>query len=61
MEFFNDSNHVASSSSKMFEFYYFVRELHEQIVCATCLTCGIGNFVIPLERVLSDQKKCFKE
>ena len=54
MEFFNDSNHVASSSSKMFEFYYFVRELHEQIVCATYLTCGIGHFVIPLERVLSD-------
>ena len=41
MESFNDLHYVASSNSKMFEFYYFVRELHEQIVCTTPLIWGI--------------------
>ena len=59
--FFNDLNHVASSNSKMFEFYYFVRELQEQIVCTTLLTCGILNFLIPVERILCDEKKCFEK
>lgn len=53
---------AASSNSKMLEFYYFVKDFHEEIVCARPPpSCRILNFLIPLGRVFSDEKKYFEE
>ena len=60
-QFFSCLKHIGSSALKIFEFYYFVRELHEQIVCANPLICGISIFPIPIERALVDHEKCFEE
>ena len=38
-----------------------MRELHRQIVCDNPLTCRILNFLITIEQVLFDHRKCLVE
>ena len=45
----------------MFQSYYFLKELHEQIGCANQLICPTLSFLIPLERVLFDAAKSFNK
>ena len=52
MGFYGCLNYVAATAFRIFEFYYFIKELHEEIVC-TKPTC--------LSTFLYDHKKCFEE
>ena len=53
---------AASSNSKMFEFYYFIKDFREEMACdRPPQTCRISNFLVTLERVFSDEKKCCEE
>ena len=61
MEFYGSLIHVGSSAFELFHFYYFVRELHKQIVCDNPLTCRIVDFLIPIEGVLFNHRRCFDE
>ena len=61
MEFSSCLNYVVSATTQMFQFYYFLKELHEQIVFANQLICPTLNFIIPLEKVLFDETKSFNE
>ena len=45
----------------MFEFYYFIKELHEQIVCTNPVVCQLLNFLIPIEKFLYDDEQSFEE
>lgn len=62
MGYFHVIIDAASSNSKTFEFYYFIKDFHEEIACDRPLqTCRILNFLVPLERVFSDKEKCCEE
>lgn len=62
MGYFHVIIDAASSNSKTFEFYYFIKGFHEEIVCDRLpQTCRILNFLLPVERSFSDEKKCCKE
>ena len=61
MEFASCLSYVASGTTQMFQFYYFLKELHEQIVCTNWLVCPVLNFIIPLERVLFYETKSINE
>ena len=50
MEFSSCLNYVTSGTTQMFQFYYFSKEIHKQIVCTNQLICPILDFIIPLER-----------
>ena len=50
MEFSSCLNYVTSGTTQMFQFYYFSKEIHKQIVCTNQLVCPILDFIIPLER-----------
>ena len=54
-------NYVASGTTQLLQFYYFLKELREQIVCTNQLVYPILNFIIPLERVLFDDTKSFNK
>lgn len=60
MGYFHVIIDAASSNSKTFEFYYFIKGFHEEIVCdRPPQTCRILNFLLPVERSFSDEKKMF--
>ena len=62
MGYFHVIIDAASSNSKTFEFYCFIKGFNEEIVCdRPPQTCRILNFLLPLERSFSDAKKCCKE
>ena len=45
----------------MQEFYYFIKEVHEQGVYLASTSCDVLNFLIPLPEVLFNEKKGFNE
>ena len=61
MKFASCLHYFTSGTTKLLQFYYFLKELHEQIVCTNQLFYPILNFITPLERVLFDETKSFNE
>ena len=41
MGFYGCLNYVAATAFRMFEFYYCIKELHEEIVCTNPLVCQL--------------------
>ena len=59
--FYENLIDATGSAFELFHFFYFVRELHRQIVCDNPLTSRILNFLITIEQVLFDHRKCLVE
>ena len=59
--FYGSLIHATSSAFELFHFYYFMRELHRQIVCDNPLTCRILSFLIPIQPVLFTHRNCLNE
>lgn len=45
----------------MFESYYFVKELHEEIVFINPIVCQLSNFLRSIEKDLYDNENFFEE
>lgn len=45
----------------MFESYYFVKELHEEIVFINPIVCQLSNFLRSIEKNFYDNKNFFEE
>ena len=58
--FYSCLNYVTANAF-MFEFYYFIKELHEQIVCTNPVVCQLLNFLMPIEKFLYDDEQSFEE
>ena len=50
MGFYGCLNYVAATAFRMFEFYYCIKELHEEIVCTNPLVCQL--FCMTMKNVL---------
>ena len=52
---------ISRSASRMFEFYCFMKELHDEIDCSARIACRMLNFLLPIKRALFDERKNFEE
>ena len=51
---------ISRSTSRIFEFYCFMKELHGEIDCSTRIACRMLNFLLPIERASFDEKRNFE-
>ena len=48
---------MTSLASRMFEFYCFIKELHDETDCNMRIACRLSKFLLLIERALFDEKK----
>ena len=61
MGFYGRLSHIARNAFRIFEFYYFMKQLHEYIQCTNPIICRFYNFFMPIENVLFDNNRDFEE
>ena len=61
MVFYGRLSYIVHNTFRMFEFYYFMKELHEYIQCTNPITCRFYHFFMPIENVLFSNNKDFEE
>ena len=61
MGFYGRLSYIARNAFRIFEFYYFMKQLHEYIQCTNPIICRFYNFFMPIENVLFDNNRDFEE
>ena len=61
MGFYGRLSYIARNGFRIFEFYYFMKQLHEYILCTNPIICRFYNFFMPIENVLFDNNRDFEE